>query len=395
MAEWTVTLRDVPDPDLTYTVKPESLSGEMNLGVIGPHTLSFEIAKANPVVAHNFIGPRRSDFELRRDGDLIFGGICSLLGGTDASDEFFKFAGTDWLGYLQGRQWPYDTAVFPDPNLNNVRYPDGFYYQQSPLQGGPKEVGAIVADWLTMILTLKQDSADPFGNTPATSFCLDFTVDCDDTGIEIYKTVAPQDGVSSFYELIRDLAVADKADGGFDFGMEGGFDEVVFRLYAPEYGDKDSPIYTVTVAESIESGFTNTGPTATHVLGTAGSERAVNRHFPDSSEFFRRWDQRTDFGSIDDITSLASLTGQALAFGANPVHEIPVKVKPEAIPDFWTVTRPGAYIWLTQEHEFHMVDSQQKIVSIPFTVDNEGNEEVELGLNQWYDVSGASGLVEW
>lgn len=395
-APWFLDLRQ-HNRTLVARVAPENLRFTKQLGVMGPHDFDCEISlsatdpEGRVVVSPAFIGPYRTDFELRR-ADLahpVMAGIITSFGGAGAGEEHVKISGKDWLHYLERRCWPYDAT------LSYVNWPDGFRFKATAA-----EIGQIVKD---MLETIRDVS--PAYPAAGTSYSLDFTVDVDNTGHSRNYEIGRFES-QSIYDLIRDLASADKADGGFDFLMTW---DKKFRLVYPELGDPDAPAISLEIdaatqmVNMLELGQTNTGPEGTHYLGvgagTSTKQGGVNKHFRNNSRIFRRLDVVKDFGDVKDLDALEAFTSSALSMGANPLHEVPVKVDPSAIPGFWTKVRPGVYADVRYDLGYARLPNEvalpQRIVSMECDVDLDGNESVSLGLNQHFDISANAGLADW
>jgi hypothetical protein len=373
--------------ELVASSRPEQLHFLLQEGKLGPDEVECELSlyarddDGQLIVSPDFIGPDRSDFRLRRD-DLpkpITCGEITLYGGADAGEEHVKIAGKSYLHYLERRVWPYDAT------LSYTNWPDGFRFKVTNA-----EVAQIVKDVLETI----RDVSPNFPGPPTDalpSYSLDFTVDVQNTGKRINYEISPFDQ-ESIYDKIRTLAEMDRQQGGFDFHMRDA--AKTFRLYYPEYGDPDEPVLVLEVdlatqlANMLQAGLTNTGPEATHVLGvgagTSSRQGGVNRHFRESSRRYRRRDKVADFGDVKNLDLLESLTGAALQFAANPVHEVPITVDPKQIPDFWKLARPGKYVEVAYDLGYHILNSVHKIASMDCTVTLEGDESVTFGLNQHY-----------
>lgn len=402
-ADWTIDLRE-HDRTLVATVQPESLHFRMQLGVDGPHEINFETSMqatdedGQRIVRPAFVGPYRNDWYLKRVGvahPIMAGPLTAPYGGADAAEEHVKFGGKDWLHRLELRNWPYDFE------LSYVNWPDGFRFKVAAA-----EVAQIVKDVLETVRDLSPNfPGPPDGGNPSYFEPRGMTVDVDNTGKTRNYEIARFES-STIYDLIRDLASADKADGGFDFLITW---DRVFRLVYPELGDPNAPVIDLGIDP--ETGHvnmlaveqTNAGPTCTHVLGvgagSANKQGGVNKHFPHNSSIFGRIDKIEDFGDVKDLDALESLTSSYLSFHANPVHEVPVKVDPNQIPDFWTKVRPGRYADVHYDLGYARIPNEvnlpQRIVSVECVVDTDGNEEVTLGLNQHFNISANAGLDDW
>lgn len=389
------------DGSLIQIVRPENLHFLLQLGELGPGAIDYEVSRHakndddSPVVTEDFVGPYRTDWLLKRSDldDPIMGGIHTEVGGQDGETpmEAVQIAGKDWLHYLEHRVWPYDAT------LSGVDWPDGFRFK---VTGG--EVCQIVKDVLETVRDLSANypaAPDVLGPNP--SYSLGFTVEADDTGVDINHEITPFDATSIF-QRVQTLSQMGKTRGGFDFYAT--WDKII-KLVAPEIGDPGAPIFALHVdatnhlANMLSAGFTNTGPEATHVLGvgagTSTQQGAINKHFPASSAVFRRLDKIADFGDVKNLDVLESLTSLELAFGSNPVHRIPIEVDPRNFEGFWVKTRPGKYVAVEYDFGLHTVDSIQRIISMDCNVNQEGDERVVLAFNQFYDASDASGIDDW
>jgi len=389
----------VADGSVIQTLRPENLHFVLMLGSLGPGTIDYEVSRyakddsGVAIVSHDFVGPYRTDFRLRRSDltDPVMAGMHTSVTGLDADDtpiENIQVAGKDWLHYLERRVWPYDAT------LGYTNWPTGFRFKVTA-----GEVGQIVKDILETVRDVSANyplAPDVLGPNP--SYSLGFTVDADSTGVPINYDIATLDS-SSIYSLVQTLSQQGQTRGGFEFYMTW---DKVFKLVAPEIGNPLSPIDTLEV-DAIDwfrsVGFTNTGPEATHVLGvgagTSNQQGGINKHFPANSAVYRRHDKVADFGNVKNLDALESLTSLELAYGSNPIHDIPVEVSPEDITNFWTLYRPGEYVSVIYDLGFHQINSVQKIVSMDCTVDTEGVEKVQLGFNQFYDASDHSGINDW
>ena len=397
------------DGSVIQTVKPENLHFLMQLGVLGPGTISYEISRTaknddgSPVVVDqtdgsDMVAAYKTDFALRRadlEDPVMAGMHTSAPSAEDSGDAPLgpvQIAGMDWLHYLDLRVWPYDAT------LSYVNWPDGFAFNVAAA-----EIGQLIKDILETVRDLSAAYPGPPDPTATPSYSLGFTVDADDTGVSMDYLISPFDS-TTILAMIQQLASAETYAGGYGFEFFMTWDKV-FRLVYPSIGDPTSPVFTLEVdatthvANMRKVGFTNNGPLATHVLGvgsgTANKQGGINKHFPKNSAVYRRIDQVASFAQVADLGALEALTGGTLAFGANPVHEIPVEVDPADIPNFWTVCKPGVYVEVVYDLGVHQINSVQKVVSMDCTVDEEGNETVVLGFNQYYDVSPASGIDDW
>lgn len=386
--------------ELLEEIYPENLHFRLQLGTLGPGTVDYEVSRGakdvdgDPAVTEDFVGPMRTDFVLKRSDliEPIMAGMHTTVAGTDEQAtplDVVKVTGADWLEYLDRRRWPYDAA------LSYVDWPDGFRFRVAAA-----EIGQLVKDILETVRDVSTNyPAAPDAGHP--SYSLAYTVDADDTGHTTNYEIVQFES-SSILDLITTLATAGRDRGGFD--LQATWDKV-YRIIYPEIGDPDSPVFTIEVdvvshlANAQAVGFTNTGPAATHLLGvgagTSTRQGGVNRHFRHSSATFRRLDDVADFAEVKNLDALEDLTGSQLALGSNPVHEIPIRVDPATITDFWLLCKPGVYVAVNYDLGFHTINSVQRVTAMDCNVSTEGDESVDLELNQYYDTSPDAGLADF
>lgn len=391
--------------DLLCTVAPDQLQFRLQLGKLGPGTIAYDLGLHArdtvtnlEVVEHEFVGAYRTDFLLKRSGltDPLMGGMHTpapaATDGAQPQDKI-SIAGQDWLHYLQRRVWPYDAT------LSYVNWPAGLRFAVAA-----GEIGDIVRALLETVRDVSPNwplPPDPPGGGGHPSYSLGFTVDCDDTSTTTNFEISPMD-TTTIYDMIVTLAQNPTGEGGFDFLMT--FDKI-FRLVYPEIGTPASPLYTLEqdavthLANMRELGMTNTGPAGTHFLGvgagSSGQAGGVNRHFRANSAVYRRLDAVEQFGDVKNLDLLETLTGGALSTGANPILEIPCVVNPNDIEGFWAVTRPGQYVTVNWDFGAHQLASVQKIVTMDCAADQEGNESVTLGFNNYNPADTSSGLDDF
>lgn len=391
------------DPIATFS--PDNLQFTLQLGKLGPGTISYEVGVGarndlddTLLVAHEFVGAYRTDFRLRRGDLAIMEGMhtpAPSMSDEDRPVEKILIAGQDFLHYLQRRMWPYDA------DLSYVDWPDGFRFK---VAGG--EIGQIVKDILETVRDVSPNwpaAPDALGTGGGMfSYGLGYTLDIDNTAVTTNYEISAMD-TTTIYDLISALAGNARGLGGFDFGMSL---SKVFYLRYPELSTIDSPVATIEVdgdtfrANARSIGFTNDGPQATHFLGmgagTSGQAGGVNRHFRANSAVYRRLDDSVDYGDVKNLTLLENLTGGALSTGANPIFEIPIVVNPADFPDvdFWNTFQPGVYVTVNYDLLAHALASAQKIVSMDCTVSQEGDELVTLGFNRGDQGDPSAGLAD-
>jgi hypothetical protein len=369
--------------DYFQTIKPENLTFERNFRK--PHSISYDVSfgatdtRGRRAVTHNFIGPYRTLWRLRRGNKTILRGMHTQVE-TETESEYVAVSGAGWLHDFELQTYPFDPAyrttlnqfIIDDPPVPGVVY-----------QGVDVDHATILTKILDVIYGL------PY--TLPLSYSLSLT------GNQISYRLDLGD-LSSLYQIVEGLA---SSDPGFDYTITNDLDFVIWSPH--RYGDNVAPQVIWAFEPSFEQGpykvsFTNTGPFGTHVIGQ-GSGLAQRKgwslgYAPGELEFGRIVAQG-EFGTDVDPVNLYAKTQALLSLGLQPVHEIVVTVVPETIPLFWDLFKEGEAVWVNHDLEFHHIDSAQQIVTMECSVSNEGDEEVALHLNQIYDtITSQPGSVE-
>lgn len=321
------------------------------------------------------VGPYFADWRLKRNSYKVGQGIVTRLSG-NKNEEFFSVAGQSYTHYLDRRIFPYDINY--TLTTGNRVFAGGQY---------------IAVD--TPVHLIVRDILERLQNVDA--YCLDYSLSIAAIDFHLLHWSIPLGDTESILSKIKALSELGYAMGGFDFQIT---KDKEFRLWYPEKGDPTQPVLYLsdltdeTAVPITDLGFSNDGPGATHVLGTAsGGLLPVNRDFPGSSEKFRRLDKGSDYGdSVKSFEALDSMTSGDLAKSANPMREItPITVNANEIPDFWSTVDTGLYAYIVEDLVWHRIDSAHKIIKMDCEITNEGDENVTLGLDHWYDWSEFSG----
>lgn len=372
MANWQIRHR-THNGDLLHTIDPENLNFTINLD--DPHDISYEVSTDNPVIEEentaegDWLGAYQHDWELLRDGEIITGmaGMVTSIN-IPSGQEVVKVTGKSWLHYLERRHYPFDPH---NPLTWRLRMHN-------------EDVCDIIHEMLTA--TLSRDyslNIDLLDLVARTTFDSSLRIEFGDTEDMLSK--------------IKTLA---EGKPGFDFEI---LENKEFRLYYPEYSDPTilafmmitgSPETVVHTDSALETEWTDNGPEGTHLLAFgAGSSYKMGRNYgsTEGQQTFRRLDHSMDFGDQPNFDALEKLAKGALRAAVRPQREVPIKVAPENINDFWNVVRPGVYFESRTNIYGHQVTGTKKLVSIDAEITNEGEELVELHSTlwkAWYDVDG-------
>jgi hypothetical protein len=330
-----------------------------------------------------FMGPKRTDWLLLRDGQVISAGIHSYSASKRGS-ELVNAQGKSWLWYLQNRHYPYNAK---DPNRwlggdllpyrnNLIRKPNlGYQAYDHP--------GVIITDLLDIVLSRGDSLQGIHYSLPNAGPKVFFSIQLGDT-----------EDIFSKIKQLSDMGTSGEGeDGGFHFRIN---PDKEFKIYFPSRypksarTDPGSCIWTfddlVPPTEIVEVEFQNNGPEMTHILAN-GSGTAVRNPYRSLGDHqtpgvFRRWDGSASWSDVQDGKQLTNLAQMHYSAAMYPAITLPIKVKPEAIPGFWDNFKPGLAVWVNLDFEVRRVTQGFKINTMHCTVDSEGNEEVDLNVEQ-------------
>lgn len=375
MAAWQVRHFD-HSGNVLHTIDPENLHFTINSN--DPHDISYDISLDNPIIAEentaegDTIGAYQHDWHLLRDGTIVQD-MAGMITGIHISEKEDKMevSGKSWLHYLDRRHYPFDKPA------------DVHTLKQIQFRAFETEVTEIVRDMINATC------ARPYSLDIDTSSLTGMTTFDENFKIEYLD-------LESILSKIKSLA---EGHPGFDFNIGWQKD---FNIYYPEFADPTDPEFILVTAEpptqqhtnaAYEIDWTDNGPQGTHLIAQ-GSGLAFREMFSlgsiEGQQTFRRLDFDEDFGDVSSPVKLRRLADGALRAGVRPQREVPIKVVPEQIHDFWTRVKPGCYfINNTELGGGHSVTGTKKLIQIDCEVTNEGEELVELHSElwkAWYDV---------
>lgn len=381
MAVWTVKHLDHGGGELDV-FKPQNL--QFNLMIDEADDISYDIPLADPKMRWMLVGPKRTDFLLKRDDQVLIAGIHSYSGSKRGS-ELANMQGKSWLWYLQNRHYPYDRT---DPNrwlggdllplrFNTVRKPNLCYQ-------GYDHPGRIITDLLDIILA-RPNSLDLHYSLPDAGPKMVFDIQMRDT-----------EPVFDKIKQLSDMGTSGEGEeGGFNFDVN---PDKEFKIWFPSRfpkaarTDPGACIWKFDdigpETELIEAEFQNNGPAMTHLM-SEGSGTAITkpllRTFGSSDEtqtIFRRWDGTSSWNDVRDEKHFHSLSQMHYSAAMYPQITLLLTVKPEKIPGFWDLFKPGLAVWVNLDFEIRRVQQGFKINQMQCQVDEEGNEQVTLDVEQ-------------
>lgn len=392
---WTIIHRN-HDGSSRGQTRPENLSFELNLNE--PHTINYEVSFGDsitrPDADGDFVGPYRTDFELYYGGVMIMAGMHTEHA-CNSDDEFASVSGKDWSHYLERRFWPFEPEN-PDKYLLGRGAPPGQDPNNYPSNGKVYEAwqydsALVVKDLLDMTLGRHPKS------TSLAQYSLPITYSFAPTGHLINFEMGDNDTEPILSKIQQ---ISEEANGTFDWRM---MPNKEFRIIAPhiyDAGAVDDPgkcLWILDASDPPEKNglmridFRNSGPLYTHLIGVGSNpQRGYSLGYVPAHKVFRRLDGQESFGDIPNKTRLYNLSQHALSHDLNPAHDVRIVVMPDLIYDpetnigFWDVFRPGEAIWVRADLGSHILDSAQRITKMTCNIDNEGNAEVEISLEQLY-----------
>jgi hypothetical protein len=386
---WTVIHRN-HDGSSKGQTRPENLTFELNLNE--PHTINYEVSFGDsitrPDADGDFVGPYRTDFELYYGGVMILAGMHTEHA-CNSEDEFATVAGKDWSHYLERRFYPFDPLDVAKysltHNMSSGTTGDNVY------EAWQYDSALVIKDLLDMTLGYHTKSA------PLAQYSLPITYSLSPIGHLVNFRLGAND-TEPILSIIQQLS--EEANGTFDWRV---LPNKEFRIIAPhiyDVGAVDDPSKCLWILDASDPpeknglmriDFRNSGPVETHLIGVGSNpQRGYSLGYIPAHKVFRRLDGQESYGDIPSKTRLFNLSQHALSHDLNPAHDVRIVVMPDLIYDpetnigFWDVFRPGEAIWVRADLGSHILDSAQRITKMTCNVDNEGNAEVEIALEQLY-----------
>lgn len=378
---WTINHKQ-HDGTLIHSIRPENLKFTLNKKP--PHNISYEMSLSRPEVSPDFIGPYRTDFELKYGSTTIMAGMHTSVN-LGINSDVIEITGKDWWHYLELRHYPFDPNTPHPPAAWPGSTRD--YVIGSPAAGLVYETNADVA---VVIKNL-----------------LDQTLGRPNSLAMTYPTLTTSLGIPSHFSLSAadttmiagHIDSLSEIDPGFVY-------ECLYtkeiRLYSPQKYNTDvwdTPAHAIHIFDTdegiIDLDYTNNGPAATHWLGTGGGTGDLRlgaaKGLPANQAVYRRIDGTEDYGDLPNRDIVVARTMSDLKVYAQPQHDIMLTVDPQFISNFWSIFTAGQAIWIDIDLDAHHIDSAQEIMNMECEVSNEGDAKVVMGCDQIYD-AGTAGV---
>lgn len=394
------------DGSLVHTVEPLDLHFALNNSA--PHDISYNVSLDDPVVDEentlegDFLGEYQHDWELLRDGqpmDQMSGLVTGLH--SHQSDGIIEVTGKSWLHYLDKRFYPFNPL-------------NPYQYRLSMFQKDPTE---IIHEMINTVqqadYSLEFDLSDLVGQD--IGYKQNMRIEFGDTETILSKITTMAEGKRpncfDFYVITEHLSGQQRINKRFRVNHPdyvGNYDSSptnpVTYLYVPT--DPDVPATEATSAANTDPGiydadWTSNGPAGTHILGLGAGlayKLGAARGHKEAQRIFRRLDFSVDFGDVPSRTKLNEFTEAALRAGVGPSRDAPVKIIPENVANFWDKFKPGVYyVELASLEGAHGIRGRKKLQQVDCTVDNSGNEMVELHstlYEYWFNTDETTIVVE-
>lgn len=379
MAEWLIRHLDHNGVTLDE-FKPLNL--EFSLVIDDADDVSYDISLAEPRMRWFLMGPKRTDWQLLRDGHILTAGVHTYSGSKRGS-ELVNCQGKSWLWYLQNRHWPINPDHPPDFLGGDAADKAGFTYRVAL-----RHPGGIITDMLNAVMDRSNSLPIWWNALPNAGPQVHFDIPLGDTE-PIYDKIKQLSDMSQ-------LITGESDEGGFNFDIKPNMEFVIYAPHRFADAARNDPSACIHVfddltppTEIVEVEFQNNGPEMTHIYGQGAgySDVVTDQAYAfspsdETQEIFRRWDGTVSYPDVKDKKRLRSLVQMHFSAAAYPQISLPMTVKPEAIPSFWSKFVPGQAVWINLDFEVRRVQQAFKINKITGHVDSEGNETAELDLEQ-------------
>jgi hypothetical protein len=343
MANFTVVLKTHNEVRIGE-LAPINLRFDQTLDEVG--TINFDLPQAHPLCRRDRLQPYITDFYLYRDALLLMAGMITAVKMSN-QDEIIEIAGKDWMHYLEIREYPFDPS---NPLLFDFQKQNADVYQ-------------IIEDMLDVVLA-EPNSLPLIYDNGLLGVTINYKIELADT----------EDILSKIKNL------ADQHPIGFDYEVT---PDRHFIMHSPQKGsaidyplEKDNNVYTIDV--------TDNGPKGNHVLATgAGTSNKLAAVTDDdvSQAMFRRIDTSQDFGNIVDQSFLDGKTLEVQQYAGQPLFEFDIVILPQAAEDIYLSIQLGDTVPVRGDFRYMQIDSPHRVVSRKVKVNEQGDEEITLGVN--------------
>lgn len=327
-------------------VMPENLHFDLYLDKIGD--IQYDMDLSHSLATKSSTRPYYTDYILSRGTRPIQGGIHTGINVADVGmGDVLQVSGLDWLHYFEGCMWPFDPTN-----------PTASLYLQSG-----RDVALVVKDLLDTIFAQTNRLSIAYALI-AVGQLIDYRIDVADTT-----------------NLFERLATLSQIKPGFDFDISPDLTRT-FQIYATQKGNPNNTFVFEQGNNLLLSGYGNTGPTGTHVLGVAttssGGQQGVQLDSI-TQPTVRRWDVEEQFDNVSTLAQLNTYTqGAADRDGADTIA-FTAQYVPREGEDFWGEVAIGdSCRCVVPIAKYDKIDQKFRVVGISCDTTDEGEELISV-----------------
>lgn len=370
--DWTVQHRDHGGV-LLGTYRPINLSFSLRRNE--PGDITYELALGDPSLRRDAFAPWRTEWYLRRGGNLIEGGIHTGRNLQEERDSVL-ISGKSWLEYLDHRIYPFTPEDYIKDNWR-------LWPKQWPSMGNPAvDVRIIVEEIIQAMVDDDPDYTPPF------------IIANKNTGTKTVYKIFPGDST----KVLQHIRTLSEQTEGFDYDVIPA--SLEFRMWGPpDRRDSGLPVYNFKITGTESAGpingldWTDEGPVATNTVGLGvggpkGLKMGRSKTYIPSKRRYLRTDVVVDVGRVRDQDMLDRVVDARNDRHPQKVAGLQIANPEFLVPNFYTGGRPrsliGNRIRITRDYGYHKVDAYFIVNALNFTVDNAGNELVTPDVEMIY-----------
>lgn len=389
MALWTIQ-HWTHTGDKAYKIHTPAGDIEIQRNKNMPSSISYNLARSDPLLTRDSVVPYVTDFHLFRDDVRIMSGPVTQIEWDDSNEGVVQVSGQTWMHLLERRVAPVSLAAMKT----------WLAWGGESLENPTVKLGAAVEQVMTLLnaeanagLTWIVDEVDNNGNLQQ--------IDTMFVG-----QLAALDGQN----ILDWLTAAGDREDGFDFEAyyyEPGVARLV--LFSPRRETTPFPTFTFSQNAGSVTGdmqfstfkYTNSGPQNTKMYATgqtlgkssgigdvlnddppAGSKAVYVKDYVSGSQKYRLLEQQVDFGTVWGKPHLIKQADLRAKTVQRELHDIDATIDTQAFPSWWTKADPGDIIRVVYDLGFHRIDSYYRINSYTATISENGDELVRPDLER-------------
>jgi hypothetical protein len=370
MSNWSVIIKAEITDDWSAGVEylPSNIKYSVKHGSDDPCAIGFDISMSDPLLTADQFGPWRSEWQLLEDETTVINqGIITKT--QPVANDRVQVSGEDYLTYLKKRIYPFDYTTFSDAAAGTP-----FVVGIGDARGTNGYVDQIIYDLISDVEAL----SNTLGITVASSGTFEQLVS---------YTILPGD-TTTIFDHLSTLAQQD-GQLGFEYYVD--INKILW-IYADRYDPGPSRYLNLLDADIVSMDWANNGVIASVEIGF-GVYHEMSSQYVSSATMtrYRRLEDIQEFG--DSYIQQAPIDALTAAWGklnAFPQHEVTITVYPERIigPSDFILEHAGVVLNLDVDffEPFHNIGGfMYRANQMDFTLSNEGDDIVEIELEQAYE----------